>query len=53
MTEGRNDGRTEGRNRVTLYAPAITWRGHNKNDIVKLQDIIKGSIKFQMSIPVP
>jgi hypothetical protein len=32
MTEGRKDGMTEGRNRVTLYAPAITWRGHKKNN---------------------
>jgi hypothetical protein len=28
MTEGRNDGITEWRNRVTLYALAIIWRGH-------------------------
>ena len=28
--ERRNDGRTEGRKGVTLYAPAILWRGHKK-----------------------
>ena len=28
MTEGRNDGRTEWQKGVTLYAPAILWRGH-------------------------
>jgi hypothetical protein len=27
MTEGRNNGGTEGRNGVTLYSPAILWRG--------------------------
>ena len=31
MTEGRNEGMTERRKGVTLYAPAILWRGHNKN----------------------
>ena len=31
--EGRNDGRTEWRKGVALYAPAILWRGHNKNQI--------------------
>ena len=28
MTEWRNEGRTEWRKGVTLYAPAISWRGH-------------------------
>ena len=31
MTEGRNDGMTEWRKGVTLYAPAILWRGHKKH----------------------
>ena len=30
MTEWRKDGRTEWRKGVTLYAPAILWRGHKK-----------------------
>ena len=32
MTEGGKDGTTEWRKGVTLYAPAILWRGHKKCD---------------------
>jgi hypothetical protein len=50
MTEGRNDGRTEGRNRVTLYAPAITWRGH-KNTVTGPEKAINTDNSFNGSFP--
>jgi hypothetical protein len=41
----RKDGMTEWRNRITLYAPAIIWRGHNKkgHNSVKMLDRVTSS----------